>query len=275
MKAIPPLFLISLLLSCSQRNVESSAQVIDSSAHEVLSENAPISNSESDNYFTISELTDTSSLDEVYSFPVFNSDAPEKPHEKINKTLQQEELQLIIGEQDSSIFEKIWPEPGSYSGTTNFGFRIIQNTNRILAIEINQEGCGAYCEGYSTYYNFDAQTGEVITMEKLFTESGLKELARITIEGRKQLIKENIKENPADEDEQITSEMFQECFDRMTEEYFHHKFYLEKDKIHFIGERCSNHAMRAFDAIDEFDDVMSFAELNDYLSEYGKTLMFK
>jgi hypothetical protein len=276
MKAITPLLLIVLLLGCALPKVHSSGESVDSSAQQRGNSESLRLSDKSDGYFVITELTDTTSSGKVYSFPVFASDESHKSHEKINRTLQLAELELIVGEQDSSIFEKIWPEEGSFFGTTELQLRIIQNTNKFLTLEFSKEGCGAYCEWYSSYYNFDAQTGEQIETDTLFTKDGLKELARIIIEARRQLIRENIIENPVEQEDREANEMFEDCLNRMNEDHFHWgKFYIDRDKIHFIGERCSNHAMRALDVIDEFDNVMSFAELEEYLSDYGKKLLLK
>jgi len=222
--------------------------------------------------FSVSEQKDTSRSGTVYTFPVFNSTRPDRPHEAVNRWLQERELELYIGEQDSSIFEKIWPPYDQpYSGTTQFDYKVVTNTRKILTVEFDQEGCGAYCEGFSTYYNFDATTGNFIELAMLFTDEGMKAIATSITKERVAVLKAAI-QKATDED---AKSMYEQCLKYVQDpESFGVEFYIEKTKIHFLRGRCSNHAMQALDDIGDFDNVRSFAQLHPYLSDWGKKLLY-
>jgi hypothetical protein len=225
--------------------------------------------------FTVSEQKDTSKAGTVYTFPVFSSTNPDNPHESVNHWLQSNELELEIGDQDSSIFEKIWPTfDQPYSGTTEFGYHVITNSRKILSVEFNKEGCGAYCENFTTYYNFDASTGQFLELAQLFTEDGLKQLAKSITNERVAAVNAAIKKATT-EGEEDTKSMYEGCMEYLTDpEGFNGGFYIEKTKIHILHERCSNHALRALDEVGDFDNVRSFAQLHPYLSDYGKKLLY-
>lgn len=64
----------------------------------------------------------------------------------------------------------------STDGTESQQFTVSRNDGRLLTIAFDSEGCGAYCENYSTYYSFDLQDGTVLTAANLFTPAGLQTL---------------------------------------------------------------------------------------------------
>lgn len=63
------------------------------------------------------------------------------------------------------------------AGTESQQFTVSRNDTRILTIAFQGEGCGAYCENYSTWYSFDVQDGSLLTAANLFTPQGLRALA--------------------------------------------------------------------------------------------------
>jgi hypothetical protein len=75
---------------------------------------------------------------------------------------------------------------------SDISFKVWRNDAKILSIETNAEGCGAYCETYSRYFNFDATTGDKIEPGELFTESGLATLNKQLMRQRKVRIDKEI-----------------------------------------------------------------------------------
>lgn len=216
---------------------------------------------------TVDEIKEVTQDSSVYKFPVFKSASASKPHEKMNETLQQQELDLLVGQQDSSAFEKISGE----AGVMWVDYKIILNTQRLVTVEIAKEACGAYCTEYSNYYNFDAATGELIPITKIFTEDGLNQLVTAITEHRRAAIKEAMKTATAD-GEDDTASMFQQCLEYITpENFFTGSFYIADTEIHFVRERCGPHAM--LDTLGAFDDIWSVSDLQSYLSEYGKSVL--
>jgi hypothetical protein len=224
--------------------------------------------------FGIMELTDTSRLETIYTFPILVSHGNDSAVARINRTLQQAELELEVGTQDSSIFEKIWPAEDSFSGITEFGYRIIENSSKIFSIEFNKEGCGAYCEGFSSYYSFDANTGALLKLDQILTETGFHQLRKEVIEERRTLIQQSIEQADSTEEGMEMKEMYTQCLDYITELSFNPlAFYVDNGKIVLLGSRCSSHAQLAIDEIGEFENTRSTEQISGYLNSYGKSLL--
>ncbi|MCX7257934.1 MAG: hypothetical protein NTZ64_14780 [Polaromonas sp.] len=51
-------------------------------------------------------------------------------------------------------------------------FQVQRNDGRIFSVMLSAEGCGAYCESYTTPYAFDAANGRHLSAEDLFTPAG-------------------------------------------------------------------------------------------------------
>lgn len=62
-------------------------------------------------------------------------------------------------------------------GNESQQFTVSRHDGRILTIAFDNEGCGAYCESYSTWYSFDLQDGSLLTAANLFTPQGMRALA--------------------------------------------------------------------------------------------------
>lgn len=62
-------------------------------------------------------------------------------------------------------------------GNESQQFTVSRHDDRTLTIAFDNEGCGAYCENYSTWYSFDLQDGSLLTAANLFTPQGMRALA--------------------------------------------------------------------------------------------------
>ena len=56
-------------------------------------------------------------------------------------------------------------------------FTVSRQDARLLTLAFDSEGCGAYCEAYSTWYSFDLQDGSLLTAANLLTPQGMRTLA--------------------------------------------------------------------------------------------------
>jgi hypothetical protein len=161
-------------------------------------------------------------------------------------------------------------------------FYSIEEKN-FLSITLEGEGCGAYCENFSKYFNFDKYTGQEITINDLFTKKGILEINKII---RKKNLKRisnfiSINKNDLGDEEEYDeqTQMFQECLERRkgSKSYFTLNNYtsvlLEKNSMKIIHGRCSNHALRALDDIGSFMNTFTFKFLKPYLSSYGQNLL--
>lgn len=198
--------------------------------------------------------------------------------------------------------EQDGPQPVS---ETNF--TVTHNDGRVLAIEFDYEGCGAYCEHHWDQYNFDASTGRLFSSSDIFTPQGRvalfkqnnakrldeyrKAIAGLNKAGvanrRKQRVatpwpQPRVDNKKDDEESRITEtiEMYQHCMDSMrmpdyshfyTEDVFPVK--IEDDAITFLFGRCSNHAMHALDEVGDQSITYRITELAPHLTPYGKYLL--
>ena len=211
---------------------------------------------------------------------------------KINTVLYQEVLEMPAPKHFSEGIKNV---PKDVTGSlSDIGYTVSRNDDRILSIQINGEGCGAYCENYTWYYNFDASTGNPIEVKAIFTLEGLAALNRKLLQQRVTRInkhvaflkrqsktaKPSVTTNDEDNFFEDTIALYEECRTRFASEtgsenehalYSQLKF--EKNKIVFVRERCSNHAMRALDDLDRYENAFPLKEISAYLNSYGKELL--
>jgi len=191
--------------------------------------------------------------------------------------------------------------------TSGINYSITRSDSRVLAFEIEYEGCGAYCEHNRDQYNFDAVSGRPFTSSDIFTPQGRAALFKLNnakrldeyrkvIASLKNLALAKLKKQrtatpwpkpktaaeDADEDSRITEsiDMYQYCVDSMsapdyasyyTKEAFPIK--IEDTNVTFLFGRCSNHAMHALDEVGDQAISYKVAELAPHLTPYGKYLL--
>jgi hypothetical protein len=180
-------------------------------------------------------------------------------------------------------------------------FEVGRNDERILALSVSAEGCGAYCENYTMTFNFDVATGRHVIATELFTPAGsaalLKQLdasrlARIKTEiatlrrdakaAEKEAAKATTKGATTATDTHIDDaiDMYEQCVaGRTNPENAKYRnlasdgMKIGKDAITFIGSRCSNHASRALDEVGELSNTILLKDYAPHLSAYGKSLL--
>ena len=165
---------------------------------------------------------------------------------------------------------------------TELGFEVLRNDGKVLSLSIDKEGCGAYCESYSTYYNFDAQTGRSIGLTDLLTTEAWETLKKQLVNERQEQIKKAIadlnqrikKEKDPDGDYAGMVQQYEECAPLIADPAYASKtFSINSKSVMFIRERCSNHASRALDDLGDFANAHDFNSLKPYLTGYGKALL--
>lgn len=202
---------------------------------------------------------------------------------------------------------KVPKEQDGPQGSSDFDFSVLRNDDRVLALEVDAEGCGAYCEHYWTQYNFDADTGRMIFASNIFTPAGgatlLKQnLAKRLAEYRRAIAGLNKDavvnrkkkgvvtpwpqprpDSKQDEEEDRISEtidMYERCVESMRSPDYG-KYYtlantslkIDGDSITFLYGRCSNHAMRALDDVGSQKVAYKIADLAPHFTAYGKYLL--
>jgi len=193
------------------------------------------------------------------------------------------------------------------TGTAGQSFEVSRNDNRILTIDFDTEGCGAYCENYQTHYSFHVPTGRLLTSGDLLTQTGMEQLAKrmqkekmLRYQGQITLLKKDLalerKKNAAKprqeyiDDLEARIELNEGCLaelspgdspDQQYSQYnaslidqFHYlDFHLTATGIEVTAGRCSNHAMRALDDVDDIAMPLTYADAKPYLSAYGRAIL--
>lgn len=167
-------------------------------------------------------------------------------------------------------------------------FQVQRNDGRVFSVMLLAEGCGAYCESYTTPYAFDAASGRHLSLEDLFTPAGrtalgsqLKtaNLAAIQSEIRRLQDEEasaRQRKQPPSEDRAAAIKMYAECAQfRQSPDYgmAQGKLQIQAQALVFSLERCSSHALRALDNLGDFSLRFPADQLKPWLSAYGRTLL--
>lgn len=180
-----------------------------------------------------------------------------------------------------------WPD-----GVATQEFELARHDDRVLSIKFTLEGCGAYCEGYDSYYSFDLRNGYAIDLPDLLTPEGRAAASRRIVEHRKRLYAVQVKSlkkelvqarqgGKADALQDIEERIAlnEECLereqraDRATDLIDYAKFRLDGSGIVLSTERCSNHAQRALDDVADVETVLTPKDLSAALTPYGRTMV--
>lgn len=231
-----------------------------------------------------------------YNFPIFSSENNRVAALKVNTYLQLTTLNLIVGKEDSIIFENDWPTKDSFHGQTYLNFEIIENSENILSVKINSEYCAAYCEGYEFYYNFNSKTGDLINLDELFTKEGYILFTDLINSQRKQTLLETIiscdnyilnsieeakssgtiKEDllfSIYEESNEEKDIYTDCLKHIGKYSFDKEFLLDNGSLHSYRGRCSAHVDRGMDAIGNFRNTVSLQKIKPLCSVYGKSIL--
>ena len=246
--------------------------------------------------FTIDYASDTNSYNQnIYRFPILTDNS--ESAKQINDFLQLNELNLLIGKEDSTIFERDWPTKENFHGRQILNPNIIINTEKILSLSFFSEWCAAYCEAGIGYYLFDSMYGNRVELQDLFSPEGYELIKKMVILHNEQALIDEIRstyefeyntrtemraENRAEyiksfvQDLSINEEersLYEECIPKISKYKFFNQFYLNSAELVIIRERCSNHGMRALDNIGDFVFKIQLPKVIPLLSDYGRQLL--
>lgn len=179
---------------------------------------------------------------------------------------------------------------GILVGTTAQEFSVTRN-DRIFTVEFNTETCGAYCENHQLVFAFDARTGRRITAADVLTSPGQREVLRLLRRQKTAAYSEQIRINRSElreqrhrkaakdviDDLRARIELNTECLSQarmpVTGEAMRwHRINPVKDALLVTTSRCSNHAMRALDDVDQVTVKIPYADITEHLTPYGRAL---
>lgn len=210
--------------------------------------------------------------DELY-FPLVRHSKPAVA-QKINDYLQSNLLQNTTKKTSpGKLFERtkhIMNDSVSRGGISFTDFTPLLNNGKIFSIQIDVEYMAAHASSSSNYFNFNAQNGEIILVEDLFTNSGLQSLKKtITAERKKRInsrlveIKNNKLEEFYDDLDYIT-QTFEECLTYDTLD----RFCIKSSSLIFYKSNCFPHALGPYEI--DLKVGLSLEKLSPWLSEFGK-----
>ncbi|MEQ9376395.1 MAG: hypothetical protein RIG68_14515 [Imperialibacter sp.] len=247
--------------------------------------------------FDVELLKDTNSYNgSEYGFALIKTNS--ESARRINEYLQISVLGLLIGKEESSIFENVWPtEEDHFKGWAFYQTTVTLNTENLLVLQVSSEGCAAYCESGDSYLIFDARSGNRIELDDLFSEVGFDLLKqKVNLERKLQLTneiirtygwdsqtkKEMLRENRSEYKEsmkegleinEVERSIYVDCLAGIEKYSFQKSFYLDSTNIYLIRERCSNHANRGIDNVGEFRNALGIRAIDGLLSDYGRKVL--
>lgn len=225
--------------------------------------------------------------DEIYIFPTVKAKS-KSVTTSINNTLVSDFLDIERNRIKKSIFENIWPnEENSNGQLSDISYEVLQNSKRIFSISISAEGCGAYCEPFTRYYNFDLQTGKQFKLEDLFTTAGQKLLLAAMNKQKKELLQQKIrsakdilrkKGSSVNEEDKAYYEEMIEVYNSCLESQLYNsldytQFSLQSKTLVVFTGRCSSHVNQNVDEIGDFEFGFSLANWKKHFSAYGLSLL--
>ncbi len=184
------------------------------------------------------------------------------------------------------------------ASTPSQDFTVTRNDALVFSVQFDKEGCGAYCENYAETMSFDARTGRVITLADVLNAVGKAEIPKLLVAEGARLYKAQIKQLEKElkamrakgakaksgdiDDLESRIDFNQTCLEQAQQKQADKSWYtvdnfrfdLPAGKgMLFTAWRCSNHAMRALDDVDNVSLGLSAQALGKMLTPYGQSLI--
>jgi hypothetical protein len=189
---------------------------------------------------------------------------------RINTWLQVTELGAVPGHL----------EDGIDSSTTSLDFSVTAQTEGYLSLEIDGEYMGAYPSANSKAYSFDLHTGDLITLDELFSHAGLSAfIRRVQADRIKQMdrILAALKHPAAGTDRDLNDDklgLYSGCRESLEgRDLTHDQLSLGKDGLTLSMAMCASHAQLALDDLFNYDAHYPISAVQPWLSDYGHCLL--
>ena len=177
-------------------------------------------------------------------------------------------------------------------GTSSLEFKtqFIPSMNpRLLSLELSGEGCGAYCESFTTTRVFDLHDGHQLSMGDLLTPDGFSAVGRRVDAERRRAYKDEVREIRAaikaapkgkktdDDDDNATRLALNEGCLKEVDERPSTPWWLAAYGLSLDGHggmavsvgRCSNHVNQGLDDVGDVTVAIPAADLRPALTPYG------
>ncbi|SDI71616.1 hypothetical protein SAMN05216466_13152 [Paraburkholderia phenazinium] len=219
--------------------------------------------------------------DTSLKFPLVTGGS-EQADQRINTWLQVSQLQKLPGRYQKSPFEEIEPKGDSPLGTTSLDYSVNANTRGYLSLSINGEYDSASINMFDSRYNFDAQSGNPLTLPDLFSPQGLAKFTRQVRVARLKMVDRYLAElaaQPPSDPDQNSNEhrVLSQCRSDLAAEKENLRgtdFSLTKDALSLSRDCALSH----YDQATADDDgplvtTYRFQALAGLLSDYGRCLL--
>lgn len=216
-----------------------------------------------------------------YSFPLLTG-GDTAVTKKINARIAEEILDLKLGTEKESVFENLYASANNPIARANYiEFSLELLNDSLYNVTLDGEFCGAYCEHYTASYLFELSTGEYITLDTLFNQSGkiklLNELAdyknkRIQKQLKKLQQQLNVEDDPENKlyyKEAI--ELYEGCNPKVYD-LQDLRFIVKKEELTIFYGRCSAHYNLALDDLMNFKKSIDLTVWEKELSKKGKII---
>ncbi len=235
----------------------------------------------------IKEIRETNPIYKTlkYSFPLVVMPQKKKIADKINNDLVSDFLNADRTKIKKSIFENVWATKEMPNPTlSDISFKVLSNDKNVLNISIFAQGCGAYCEGFTTYYSYDLNNGARVKLDSLINEEGKKILIDSMNKRKKEILRLKLKEiidtlktSQKDAVDRKSYEemetLYTDCLDKEIESLEYLQFYITTSYLYVLSDRCSAHYNMAVDELWDFEFSFNLEKLRSYLTNYGRRLL--
>ncbi|MGS2765262.1 hypothetical protein [Sinomicrobium sp. M5D2P9] len=224
-------------------------------------------------HFSLKPLRDIHPVNkEHFSFP-FITDSTDAAI-RINTWLHGTILETLPGQFQHSPFEKIWPKKRSAQGVTTLNYLVYANNNRYISIDITGEYSGTHSSRFSIIQNFDAQSGQPITLNDLFTSKGLKDLQQLAIKQRADLLNSFLTSlDTTNRDDARQYQKYADCLSSVKkDDLVYDKLLLTNNSLKVIRNSCYSHSGDVYDLFGDFENEFDTEQLKPFLNAYGKHL---
>ncbi len=208
-----------------------------------------------------------------YTFPRLV--LPERPAvaARINRQLAIDILEADPDTAGDDLFDMVWGDTvsGWMPRLNDISWEVRRPFNEIVEVELSAEGCGAYCEGFTTRRLFDLRDGTWLSYDSLFTPEGFSTVQDTLyrawvahLDGYILAMLDDLadKEIQPEYVEQVRGslELYRNCMDeRPMGEPYVEDFGVVPDGLSFSIARCAPHVSRELDELDPVLLTLSLA----------------
>lgn len=216
--------------------------------------------------------------DNSLKFPLVTGGS-EQANQRINTWLQVSQLQKLPGRYQKSPFEDIELKGDTPPGISSLDYSVNANTRSYLSLSINGEYDSASVNMFDSRYNFDAQSGNPLTLLDLFSPQGLAKFTQQVRTARLKMVDRYLAElaaNPPADPDQNTEDhrILSECRpDLLTENLSGTDFSLSKEALSLSHDCALSHYDQAIADYGPLDTTYRFQALASFLSDYGRCLL--